>query len=347
VNYGFPKNRDSVLSFAQRRPDGQIIRQNSVVPAISRQKIPAAETTENVKFSPGRPIMLPMSRSIRDDVASITTAAGFASALRARAERGAAVRTAPGPVGGRRPAPELSASRAAAICGVGRTTVGYWVRSGKLFARRTGRSYAIPVKDLLHFLVSTGQPIPPELSQAGADGPLFKSFRPCWEYWQSDGGHQCSRCLVYRRQVEECFCIGDPAARGCPAACGQCRYFREMYAARIQFIHQIDCPAAVFKGLALWGANAAWADACRLPADGLAGAGLETLIHPASLGAVIAAFKRVGLGEKGVLIPGPVFAGETRTESGRMAAWVFPLREPEETRLVLAVPPGVTGLRAP
>ena len=87
-----------------------------------------------------------------------------------------------------------------------------------------------------------------------------------------------------------------------------------MFAARIQFIHQIDCPAAVFKGLALWGANTAWVDACPVPADGLAGAGLETVVHSASLGAVISAFKRVGLGEKGVLIPGPVFAGETRTD---------------------------------
>jgi hypothetical protein len=289
-----------------------------------------------------------MSRPIRDDVGSTAAADSFATALRARADRGMALRSAPGPAAGPRSAPELSVSRAAAICGVGRTTVGYWVRSGKLFARRAGRSYAIPVKDLLHFLVTTGQAIPPELSLSDADGLPFKSFRPCWEYWPSDGGHLCSRCLVFRRRVEECFCTGDSAARGCPSACGQCRYFREMYAARIQFIHQIDCPAAVFKGLALWGANAAWAGLCRVPDGGLAGAGLETVLHPSSLGAVIAAFKRVGLGEKGVLIPGPVFAGEARIDPGRMAAWVFPLREPEDARLMLAVPaPVMTALRAP
>jgi excisionase family DNA binding protein len=289
-----------------------------------------------------------MSRPIRDDVASNAAADGLAAALRVRAARRAALRPAPGPGEGPCPAPELSVTRAAALCGVGRTTVGYWVRSGKLFARRKGRSYTIPVQDLLHFLVATGQPLPPELNPTGADGPLFKSFRPCWEYWHSDGGHLCSRCLVFRRKAEDCFCIGDAAARGCPAPCGQCRYFKEMYAARFQFIHQIDCPAAVFKGLALWGANAAWVDACPVPADGLVGAGLETVVHPGSLGAVIAAFKRVGLGEKGVLIPGPVFAGETCTDPGRMAAWVFPLREPEDARLVLAVPPPVkTALRAP
>jgi excisionase family DNA binding protein len=289
-----------------------------------------------------------MSRPIRDDVVSTAAAHSFATALRARADRGMVLRSAPEPAGGSSPAPELSVTRAAAICGVGRTTVGYWVRSGKLFARRKGRSYTIPVQDLLHFLVATGQPLPPELNPTGADGPLFKSVRACWEYWQPDGGHACSRCLVFRRKAEDCFCIGDPASRGCPAPCGQCRYFNEMYAVRFQFIHQIDCPAAVFKGLALWGANTAWVDACPAPADGLAGAGLETVVHSASLGAVISAFKRVGLGEKGVLIPGPVFAGETPTDSGRMAAWVFPLREPEDARLVLAVPPPVmTALRAP
>jgi hypothetical protein len=289
-----------------------------------------------------------MSRPIRDDVAPPALPDGCAPTPRARADRGRALQPAPGPADTPRPATEISVSRAAAICGVGRTTVGYWVRSGKLFARRAGRSYAIPVKDLLHFLVSTGEPIPAELQQAGAEGLLFKSFRPCWEYWQSDGGHQCSRCLAFRRRVEECFCIDDPAARACPVACGECRYFREMFGARTRFVHQVDCPAAVFKGLALWGANTAWAAACRLSEDRLAGAGLETMVHPSSLGAVIAAFKRVGLGEKGVLVPGPIFQGETRSDPGRMAAWVFPLREPEDTRLVLAVPaPVVAGLRAP
>jgi len=342
------KKAGSIPFLAHLWPHRQIFRQISVRVTIRRQKIPSAEMTETVKFSQRKPITLAMSRPIRDDVASNAAADGLAAALRVRAARHAALRPAPGPGEGPCPAPELSVTRAAAICGVGRTTVGYWVRSGKLFARRKGRSYTIPVQDLLHFLVATGQPLPPELNPTGADGPLFKSFRPCWEYWHSDGGHLCSRCLVFRRKAEDCFCIGDAAARGCPAPCGQCRYFKEMYAARFQFIHQIDCPAAVFKGLALWGANAAWVDACPMPADGLVGAGLETVVHPGSLGAVIAAFKRVGLGEKGVLIPGPVFAEETCTDPGRMAAWVFPLREPEDARLVLAVPPPVkTALRAP
>ncbi len=65
----------------------------------------------------------------------------------------------------------LTVSQAAVICKVGRTTVGYWVRSKKVFAQRMGRNYAIPVEDLLHFLKSSGQPIPPELGNGGSIGP--------------------------------------------------------------------------------------------------------------------------------------------------------------------------------
>ena len=48
----------------------------------------------------------------------------------------------------------ISVSEAAALCGVGRTTVGYWIRSKKLHAMRVGRNYSIPIDDLLFFLKS-------------------------------------------------------------------------------------------------------------------------------------------------------------------------------------------------
>ena len=35
----------------------------------------------------------------------------------------------------------LSVSKAATLCGVGRTTVGYWIRSKKINAARPGRNY--------------------------------------------------------------------------------------------------------------------------------------------------------------------------------------------------------------
>jgi excisionase family DNA binding protein len=314
-----------------------------------RQNFQAAGVPKSVKFPLRRPIMISMTLPIHEDNASIAASDGYAADAQVRgACPAAAGNPAPDPMGSRAAAGRsrnLSVSQAAALCGVGRTTVGYWVRSKKLFARRVGRNYTIPVNDLLHFLVSSGQSIPPALNEPGANGPLFKSLRPCWSYWQSEGGHRCSGCLAFRRRVEECFSIRDHAARGCSITCGECRFFREMYAARIQFIHQIDCPAAVFKGLTLWGANGAWSDLCRAAEEELTGAGLETVIHPSSLRAVLAAFKRSELGEKGVLISGLVLVGDSRLDAGRTAAWVFPLREPEGTHLVLAVP-APTGLRA-
>ena len=82
------------------------------------------------------------------------------------------------------PSKTLSVSQAAALCGVGRTTVGYWIRSKKLRANRVGRNYSIPVQDLLFFLKSTGQEIPSKLQDENLKGPIFKSFQHCWEYWQ-------------------------------------------------------------------------------------------------------------------------------------------------------------------
>jgi excisionase family DNA binding protein len=231
----------------------------------------------------------------------------------------------------------LSVSQAAAICKVGRTTVGYWVRSKKLFARKVGRSFAIPVEDLLHFLASTGQPIPPELGNGSSRGPLFKSFRNCWTYWQAEGSpHRCERCVAFKHQVPDCFCVRDNGSSGCPDLCRECRYFREMFAARFQFVHQIDSPAAVFKGLSLWGGNAGWAALCGLPEDGLIGLGIETIIHSASLATVISVLKKAALGERTGPIPGPVFITTTQQKKQRINAWVLPLRDPEGTNLMLA-----------
>jgi len=233
----------------------------------------------------------------------------------------------------------LSVSEAAAICNVGRTTVGYWVRSKKLFARRMGRSFTIPVEDLLHFLASTGQPIPAELGNGSGGGPMFKSFRNCWSYWQAEGSrHQCERCVAFKRQVQDCFCVRDNGSSGCPDPCRECRYFREMFAARFRFVHQIDSPAAVFKGLSLWGGNAGWVDSCGVPEDGLIGLRIETIIHPASLAEVISVFKKAALGEKTGLIPDPVFITAPQQKKQRINAWVLPLRDPEGTSLMLADP---------
>ncbi len=231
----------------------------------------------------------------------------------------------------------LSVSQAAALCKVGRTTVGYWVRSKKVFAHRDGRNYSIPVEDLLHFLKSSGQPIPPALANGHAQRPVFKTFQSCWTFWGGNGsGHLCGECTAFRCQVQDCFRIRESGESGCPHACRECRYYHDTFLARFQFIHQIDFPAAVFKGLSLWGGNPAWASLCGMPEESLIGLGIEKVVHPSSLPAVISTLKRISLGDKSGGATGPIFINAREREKRAVDAWVFPLCEPEGAFLLLA-----------
>jgi excisionase family DNA binding protein len=233
----------------------------------------------------------------------------------------------------------LSVSQAAALCHVGRTTVGYWVRSRKLYAKRSGRSFAIPVEDLLHFLKSTGQPIPAELRNGNGRAPVFKSFQNCWHYFQDKGGgHRCEGCAVFRRQADDCFSIRGSGAAGCPEGCRSCRYYLEMFVARFGFIHQIELPAAVYKGLNLWGGNREWAALCGIAEDGLIGLGIERIVHHSSLAVVISALKRIELGKSDGAVAETVYFTTPQQESRPVHLWTAPLREPEGSFLMLAAP---------
>lgn len=46
----------------------------------------------------------------------------------------------------------LTVSEAAELCGVGHSTVGYWVREKNLAALRVGRGYQISIPELMVFL---------------------------------------------------------------------------------------------------------------------------------------------------------------------------------------------------
>ncbi len=235
----------------------------------------------------------------------------------------------------------LSISQAAALCGVGRTTVGYWVRSKKVFALREGRNYSIPVEDLLHFLKFSGQPIPPELVNGHAHRPVFKTFQSCWTFWSSNGGkHRCEECTAFRHQIQDCFRIRESGESGCPHSCRECRYYQDTFLARFQFIHQIDFPAAVFKGLSLWGGNPAWAALCEMPEDRLIGLGIEEVVHSSSLPTVISALKRMSLGEKSTGATGPIFINVRQRGKRVVDAWVFSMHEPEGAFLLMAGPAG-------
>ncbi len=232
----------------------------------------------------------------------------------------------------------LSVSQAAQHCGVGRTTVGYWIRSKKLTAHRVGRNYAIPVEDLLFFLKTSGQKIPHELMRNNADGPIFRSFQPCWQYWDTARRKSaCRDCLVLKNQVTACFTLKPHLEAEC-SNCGNCPYYLETFFPRIQFVHQIHMPAAVYKDLYLWGANSLCADLCQMKPEELVGVGIEKIVHPRSLAAVIATARKRALGDLSQPTHCTLFINRAGKGEQRLCVSIHPLKEPQGAFLVLAEP---------
>jgi excisionase family DNA binding protein len=232
----------------------------------------------------------------------------------------------------------FSVSQAAALCGVGRTTVGYWIRSKKLHATRVGRNFTISIEDLLFFLQNSGQRIPPELLDQHCNKPFFKSFQNCWQYWQdTEHGTSCSSCIVFKKQLQECFTFRSSEVQGCSDCCN-CRYYQETYLRRIQFVHQINLPAAVFKDLYLWGGNSHCAEICGVRQNDLVGMGIEKIIHAKSLPKVIKAIRKLALGEPAVKEACSITIKRGVEWHHNLRLSVYPLREPATVFLVLGVP---------
>ena len=230
----------------------------------------------------------------------------------------------------------LSVAQAAALCGVGRTTVGYWIRSKKLRANRVGRNYSIPVQDLLYFLKSTGQKIPAGLQAENLKGPIFKSFQHCWEYWQGrDPLRDCKACVAFMRRVDVCFTAKNIKDSKCSKECDLCHYYVEIFLPKIHFVNQIDTPAAIIKDLYFWCGNSKWAGLCEVFQKDLIGLGIEEIVHPSSLEAMISRAKRRSLGD--FEIPEKFVLNLKSRQSGKIAVLigVYPLTEPEGAFLVL------------
>ena len=237
-----------------------------------------------------------------------------------------------------RPQNSISVSRAAALCGVGRTTVGYWIRSNKLHATRVGRNYTIAVEDLLYFLKNSGQEIPPGLLEDDCGRPYFKSFQNCWQYWNgSEHGRKCHGCIAFRNQLETCFTVKDSGLVGC-SNCSTCQYYVETYLHRIQFVHQIDIPAAVFKDLYLWGGNSLCAEICCVQPKDLVGMGIEKIVHADSLPKVIESIRKLALGKPETKEDCSIWIRNFQEGSRKIRVSVYPLREPATAFLVLGVP---------
>jgi excisionase family DNA binding protein len=236
------------------------------------------------------------------------------------------------------PQKSLSVSRAAALCGVGRTTVGYWIRAKKLHATRVGRNYNIAVEDLLYFLKSNGQEIPPVLLEDDCGRPIFKSFQNCWQYWNgSEHGRKCQDCIAFRNRLEACFTVKDSGLLGC-SECSACQYYVDTYLHRIQFVHQIDIPAAVFKGLYLWGGNSLCAEICSVQQKDLVGMGIERIVHADSLPKVIESIRKLALGKPQTREDCRIRIKNVQQRSIEMRVSVYPLSEPDTAFLVLGMP---------
>ena len=231
----------------------------------------------------------------------------------------------------------LSVSEAAALCGVSRGTVGYWLRSKKLTAQQAGRNYAIPVEELVFFLKSTGHKIPSELVDRETAWPYFRTLPDCWDYWGcAEDKDDCKNCIVRAKRLRVCFTAKQYTRRHSERLCHSCRYYLENYFPRLQFVHQIDAPAVVHKDLHFWGGNKDFAELCEVQETELIGMGIERVVHPDSLETLISHSRRRALDNSTIPSTYHVLLKNFQKGKLRIAARECPLKEPEGADLLIA-----------
>jgi PAS domain S-box-containing protein len=104
----------------------------------------------------------------------------------------------------------------------------------------------------------------------------------------------------------------------------------------VAFIHQIDKPVAVHKGLYLWSGNQSWADLLGVDVHELIGAGIEEFIHPDSLRMFISHDKRRHHGDPSVPDRYQAFLSDKNGRKIGVCLSVSPLIRPSGTWLVVA-----------
>ncbi len=232
---------------------------------------------------------------------------------------------------------ELSVTKTADLCGVNRNTVGYWIKTKKLRAHRVGKNYSIPVEDLLFYLKSSGQNIPDELSDGSNLDFHFKTIQRCWQYFQGEPhGNTCHNCIVFKNNLEICFPGKRMDSLECSNQCHECHYYLETYLPRIQFIHQISIPAAVYQDFYIWGGNSFWAALCGVQEKNLLGIGIEEIFHPDSLETLISNLKKRELEVSSVPRSYKIFLKNNEHRKLQVDFSVYPLKEPSNAFLVLA-----------
>ena len=233
------------------------------------------------------------------------------------------------------PDKHVSVTQAAVICGVGRTTIGYWIRSGKVRAARVGHNYAIPAGELIYYLKSSGQRIPKALLELETDHRFFRPFYHCWDYHRGSAhGEFCKNCLVFDRQISPCFTARKSVGVACSEPCVECSFYGNIFSPRLQLVHQFAQPAAIIKQLDVWAGNKALAALCGLEVNDLIGVGVEQIIHNESLTFVISEFKRLGMNG---LKDAKEYAVKLKGVEGPLdfQVSVHPLNEPERAFVML------------
>lgn len=233
----------------------------------------------------------------------------------------------------------LTTNQVAVMCGVDRTTVGYWVRTGKIQAIRSGKHYQIPVNDLRLFLESSGQTVPEALSLQSNQCLDFPTIQPCWEFFKaSQIEGRCAACAAFKNALEPCFTRRRIGSGCCEVKCMDCEYYRKYYLPRMKFVHQIDMPALISKGLYVWGANYPFESMRGFEMGQSIGAGVESIVHRDSMEMVISFAKRRTLGDR--CLPTHYSADVRTKENGKIAVQVSvaPLNEPIGTFLAIFDP---------
>jgi len=225
----------------------------------------------------------------------------------------------------------------ASLCDVSRGTVGYWIRSGKLLAHRTGRNYLVYLRDLMVFLKSNRMAIPEGLETAYPPASLFATHQDCWEYFKKkDHGKKCKSCLVFNQRLEICFLARDSGNTDCSSTCERCHYYQDVYLPKIQFIHQIGHPAAIYKGFCLLGGNRLFAELCGVDEVSLIGMGIESIVHPDSLALAVSNVKRRLIGDTAVPFNYNLFMKAGDLGKREVSVSISPLTEPEGAYFMIA-----------
>jgi excisionase family DNA binding protein/PAS domain S-box-containing protein len=229
----------------------------------------------------------------------------------------------------------LTTHQVADICGVNRTTVGYWVRTGKIQAQRIGKLYKIPTSDLRLYLESIGKPIPEALLQRRNQHIDFPTIRACWDFFETNRTEgRCSGCSIPKNN-EPCFTFREVGSACCVGRCMECDYYHKYYLSRIKFIHQIGIPAAIFRGLFVWGANRPSEKLFGYKKGEAIGLGIERIVHPDSMEMVISYAKRRTMGDRSIPNNYRARIKTKKNEKKTVQLLVTPLIEPQGTFLVL------------